>query len=82
MGTVFIRCDDPFIIPRIRITRRAERQVYQNHAVYPKSPLRGQKEGIGHAVAEALGAAGAQLMLSELQAEQLARTASDLQAQG
>jgi NAD(P)-dependent dehydrogenase (short-subunit alcohol dehydrogenase family) len=42
----------------------------------------GAAQGIGRAVAEALGAAGASLMVSDQQAEKLARTAVELQGQG
>jgi NAD(P)-dependent dehydrogenase (short-subunit alcohol dehydrogenase family) len=42
----------------------------------------GAAQGIGRAVAEALAAAGAQLVISDLQADKLSQTANDLQAQG
>lgn len=42
----------------------------------------GAAQGIGRSVAEAFAAAGARLVLSDLQAEKLAQTADDLQAQG
>jgi 3-oxoacyl-[acyl-carrier protein] reductase len=42
----------------------------------------GAAQGIGRAVAEALAAAGARLMISDLQAEKLTQTANDLQTQG
>ncbi|MEE8301861.1 MAG: SDR family NAD(P)-dependent oxidoreductase [Candidatus Tectomicrobia bacterium] len=41
----------------------------------------GAAQGIGRAVAEALAAAGAQLMVSDIQAEKLAQTVTDLEAQ-
>jgi NAD(P)-dependent dehydrogenase (short-subunit alcohol dehydrogenase family) len=42
----------------------------------------GAAQGIGRAVAETLGAAGARLVVSDLQAEKLARTVTDIQARG
>jgi NAD(P)-dependent dehydrogenase (short-subunit alcohol dehydrogenase family) len=42
----------------------------------------GAAQGIGRSVAEALAAAGAQLVVSDVQAEKLDRTVSELQAKG
>jgi NAD(P)-dependent dehydrogenase (short-subunit alcohol dehydrogenase family) len=42
----------------------------------------GAAQGIGRAVAETLGAAGARLIVSDLQAEKLARTVTAIQARG